>query len=300
MRHRITPTCYIWKLNVSMISITIVNDPKRPMFDPRLLRAFVAILDAGSFTRAADRLHMTQSTISQQLARLEDGVGQVLVDRDARPISATPSGERLLGYARRILALQHEARTVLGDPAGTTSIRIGLPEDIFSGPMAVLFRDFAREHREIRLDVTAGLSRQLTRRYRGGEFDIAVVKESAPSADAAPAFRSRWAGSRGRTPAAIGRTRCLSSSFRPAGSTATRCSSESSASGGAGMSPSRAAACPTCWSRSRPASASRSCRSAPPPAGASALCAVRRRAARLPPRSMPGSGPGRSMTWSRE
>ena len=97
------------------------------MFDPRLLRAFVAILDAGSFTRAAERLHMTQSTISQQLARLEDGVGQVLVDRGARPISATPSGERLLGYARRILALQHEARTVLGDPAGTTSIRLGLP-----------------------------------------------------------------------------------------------------------------------------------------------------------------------------
>lgn len=162
--------------------------PSPPMLDPRLLRAFAAILDAGSFTRAAERLHMTQSTISQQLARLEDGVGQVLVDRGARPISATPSGERLLGYARRILALQHEARTVLGDPAGTTSIRLGLPEDIFGGPMAVLFRDFAREHREIRLDVTAGLSRQLTRRYRGGEFDIAVVKEAAPSADCRVSF----------------------------------------------------------------------------------------------------------------
>ena len=158
------------------------------MLDPRLLRAFVAILDAGSFTRAAERLNMTQSTISQQLARLEDGVGQILVDRDARPVGATPAGERLLGYARRILALQHEARVALGDPAGTTAIRIGLPEDIFSGPMAGLFRDFVREHREIRLDVTAGLSRELGRRYRGGELDIAVVKETAPSADRRASF----------------------------------------------------------------------------------------------------------------
>ena len=158
------------------------------MFDPRLLRAFVGILDSGSFTRAADRLHMTQSTISQQLARLEESVGHVLIDRDTRPIRATQSGERLQGYARRILSLQQEARTALGDPAGSTAIRVGLPEDIFEGPMAGLFRDFAREHREIRMDVTSGLSRDLTQRYREGEFDIAVVKEPAPSADARASF----------------------------------------------------------------------------------------------------------------
>jgi DNA-binding transcriptional LysR family regulator len=158
------------------------------MLDPRLLRAFVAILDDASFTRAAGRLHMTQSTISQQLARLEEAVGLALVDREARPVRATASGERLLGYARRILALQQEAETALGDRAGTTSVRIGLPEDVFSGPMAMLFRDFAREHREIRLDVTSGLSRELLRRYRAGEFDIVVVKEPAPSADARASF----------------------------------------------------------------------------------------------------------------
>ena len=51
------------------------------MLDPRLLRAFVAIADAGSFTAAADRLHMTQSTMSQQIARLEEAIGRELVDR---------------------------------------------------------------------------------------------------------------------------------------------------------------------------------------------------------------------------
>lgn len=158
------------------------------MLDPRLLRAFAAIVDAGSFTQAADRLSMTQSTISQQLARLEGAVGQALIDRAARPIQPTAAGERLLGYARRILALQVEAQASLGDPAGTVSLRIGVPEDLVSEPMAQVFADFARRHREIHLDVTAGLSRELLRRYRAGELDIAVAKEPSAGADHRASF----------------------------------------------------------------------------------------------------------------
>jgi DNA-binding transcriptional LysR family regulator len=158
------------------------------MLDPRLLRTFIAIIEAGGFTRAAERLHMTQSTLSQQLARLEEAVGQTLVDRDARPIRPSAAGERLLGYARRIMTLQNEATAALGNPAGTTPIHIGLPEDVFGRPMARLFSEFSRRHQEIRLDVSAGLSRDLTRRYRGGEFDIVVVKEPAPSSDCRASF----------------------------------------------------------------------------------------------------------------
>ena len=159
-----------------------------PLLDPRLLRAFAAIADAGSFTLAADRLSMTQSTISQQLARLEEAVGQVLIDRAARPIQPTAAGERLLGYARRILALQEEAAAALRDPAGTVSLRIGVPEDLVSAPMARAFADFARRHREIHLDVTAGLSRDLIRRYRAGELDIAIAKEQSASPDHRASF----------------------------------------------------------------------------------------------------------------
>lgn len=158
------------------------------MLDPRLLRSFIAIVDAGSFTLAAERLNMTQSTISQQLARLEETIGLALIDRAARPIKSTAAGERLLGYARRILALQLEAESALGDPAGTASIRIGVPEDIVSAAMAKVFYDFSRCHREVHLDVTAGLSRDLTRRYRAGEFDIVIVKEPAASPDCRATF----------------------------------------------------------------------------------------------------------------
>jgi DNA-binding transcriptional LysR family regulator len=153
------------------------------MLDPRLLRAFIAIADSGSFTAAAERLHMTQSTISQQLGRLEQALGRELIDRAARPTRSTESGEQLLGYARRILSLQDEAETLFSDPSGTAPIRIGVPDDIVTSPMSRVLATFSEQHRKIRLDVTTGLSRDLARRYRAGEFDIIVVKEPAPGGD---------------------------------------------------------------------------------------------------------------------
>jgi len=158
------------------------------MLDPRLLRAFVAIVETGSFIRAAGQLHMTQSTISQQLSRLEQAAGQPLVAREARPVLPTPQGERLLGYARRILALHEAAAVALGDPAGSSALRLGLPEDIFNPAMCDIFRDFTARCPQIRLDVTVGLSRELMRRYRAGELDIVVVKEEAAARDCRASF----------------------------------------------------------------------------------------------------------------
>lgn len=158
------------------------------MLDPRLLNTFVAIADAASFTIAADRLHSTQSTVSQQLARLEMAIGQRLIDRLARPVALTPTGERLIGYARRLLALQAEAEILLADPAGTATIRIGVPDDIVTPAMSRRFACFAERHREIRLDVTTGLSRDLAKRFRAGEFDIAIVKAAVADADARASF----------------------------------------------------------------------------------------------------------------
>jgi len=158
------------------------------VLDPRLLRAFVAIADSGSFTAAADRLHMTQSTMSQQIARLEEAIGRPLVDRAARPVRLTATGERLLGHARRILALQSEVLTLVAETSGTTSVRIGMPDDIATREMAGAFAAFSKRHKEARLDVTTGLRSDLTRRYRAGELDIVVLKEDTPSADSWASF----------------------------------------------------------------------------------------------------------------
>lgn len=154
------------------------------MLDLRLLRAFVAIVDTGGFTAAGARLHATQSTVSQQLARLELAVGRPLVDRASRPVLPTPAGERLLAHARRLLALQDEAEKLLADPAGTAAIRIGLPDDLVTPALSREIAEFVRQHREVRVDMTTGLSRSLLRRYRDGAFDIALVKEAVVAVDA--------------------------------------------------------------------------------------------------------------------
>lgn len=158
------------------------------MLDLKLLRTFVAVADTASFTDAAERLNSTQSTVSQQLARLEATLGRSLIDRSSRPISPSPAGERLLGYARRLLVLQDEAQALLADPAGTCTIRIGVPDDMVTSAMSSCFARFAGRHRQIRLDVTTGLSRDLKKRFRDGEFDIAIVKEAVTDGDARASF----------------------------------------------------------------------------------------------------------------
>src|SRR6201987_3738522 len=99
------------------------------MLDLELLRSFVSVVDAGGFTRAGERVHRTQSTVSQQIRRLEEALGRELIPRKGRQAPPTEEGERLLSYARRILALAAEARDVVARPAGEGVVRLGLPED---------------------------------------------------------------------------------------------------------------------------------------------------------------------------
>ena len=80
-----------------------------PALDPDLLKAFVAVADSRSFTRAATRLNRTQSAVSMQIKRLEDRLGVALFNRTKANVDLSPAGEGLLGYARRILTLNDEA-----------------------------------------------------------------------------------------------------------------------------------------------------------------------------------------------
>src|SRR3979409_2728577 len=87
------------------------------MLDIDLLRSFVSVVDTGGFTRAGERVHRTQSTVSQQIRRLEDTFGCPLLHRNGKQATPTEEGERLLSYARRILALAEEARAVVARAA---------------------------------------------------------------------------------------------------------------------------------------------------------------------------------------
>jgi len=131
------------------------------MLDLELLRSFVSVVDSGGFTRAGERVHRTQSTVSQQIKRLEDDLGQPLLNRTAKDVTPTEAGERLLSYARRLLSLAEEARDVLSRPGNEGAIRLGVPEDFAAYRLAKLLAAFSRSHPTLRLDVRADQSTYL-------------------------------------------------------------------------------------------------------------------------------------------
>lgn len=147
-----------------------------PMFNPQVLISFVAVCETLSFTRGADRVSLSQSTVSLQVKRLEDLLGCPLLERSSHQVQLTEEGERLLSYARRIIALNEEAHDALTGAWRDGVLRLGMPED-FAVPTIDLLADFSREHPHLRLDVSSGLSADLRSAYEREELDLVLVKQ---------------------------------------------------------------------------------------------------------------------------
>jgi DNA-binding transcriptional LysR family regulator len=161
------------------------------MLDLDLLRSFVSVIDAGGFTRAGERVHRTQSTVSQQIKRLEELVGFQLLHRNGKEATPTEEGERLLAYSRRLLALEQEARDVIGQPVGAGIVRLGIPEDFAAYRLAELLARFARSRPGLRLDVRSGRGLQMRQALERGELDLALYKREAGEAGGIAAWPER-------------------------------------------------------------------------------------------------------------
>ncbi|MCX7932860.1 MAG: LysR substrate-binding domain-containing protein [Rhodovarius sp.] len=141
-----------------------------------LLRSFVAVAEAGSLTRAGERLRLAQPTISLQLRRLEQRLGRRLVERTPRQLRLTAEGEMLLPYARRILALSEEAEARLAEAGIEGLVRLGTPEDFATTHLAGVLARFAQGHPRVALEVTTDLTLHLLERFRAAEFDVVLIK----------------------------------------------------------------------------------------------------------------------------
>lgn len=148
-----------------------------PPFDLDLLRTFVAIVDNGGFTRAAERVGRTQSTVSLQIKKLEDGLGRRVFEREpGRDLQLTPDGEILLTYARRMLRLGDEARARLMEPDVTGTVRLGTPEDFASAHLPDVLARFARAHPRVALDVNCDFTVNLLDGFSKGQYDLVLFK----------------------------------------------------------------------------------------------------------------------------
>ncbi|MFK0378190.1 LysR family transcriptional regulator [Pandoraea sp. NPDC090278] len=155
------------------------------MLDLGLLKTLVAVVDEGSFTRAAERVHRTQSTVSQQIRRLEDELGRQLLMRDRSGVNVTPTlhGELLAQYARKLLTLSMEAVDAMENDSRVSTVRVGLPEDIDARRMADMLSRFVQAHGDIRLEIVAGMSTDLRERLSAGDLELALVKREPGQGD---------------------------------------------------------------------------------------------------------------------
>jgi len=146
------------------------------MLDFELLRAFVTVADCGGFHRAAERLNLTQSTISQQVKRLELEVNRPLFRRTTRSVALTDDGEMLLGDARRLLQLEEAARHRLAAPRLSGTVRLGVVEEVAGGSLPPVLSRFAALHPGVKLEVQIGISAELIEQVNRGRLDVVFAK----------------------------------------------------------------------------------------------------------------------------
>ena len=141
-----------------------------------LLRAFVTVVETGSFTRAAALLGRTQPAVSLQIRRLEDQLRSPLLDRAGKGVAVTTEGAGLLPQARRLLRLNDEIVSTLGEGDLEGEVRFGAPEDVATMHLPGILGGFARSHPRIKLSVTCDYTANLLDQMSRGLLDLALIK----------------------------------------------------------------------------------------------------------------------------
>jgi len=154
----------------------------RPVLDLELVKAFVAVAESRSFTRAAGVLNRTQSAVSMQVRKLEDRLGIGLLHRTTVSVALSPAGESFLGYARRLLALNDEAIGRLLAHSMEGHIRIGAMEDYATFVLPEMLAAFVAGHPNVHLEMETGLTHAMPERL-GDDFDLVIAMHSEGCGD---------------------------------------------------------------------------------------------------------------------
>lgn len=145
--------------------------------DLRQLEYFVAVAEEANFTRAARRVHITQSGISAQIRQLEREVGARLIDRSSRVATLTVAGEAALVHARAALAAARATAEAVGEVTGVVRgrLRVGMVSGCTVTALFDALAAFHRAHPGVDLGVTEANSDALIGRVREGRLDLALV-----------------------------------------------------------------------------------------------------------------------------
>lgn len=148
------------------------------MYEPELLRTFLAVAQSLSFTQAAAHLGIGQPTVSQHVRKLEQAVGRPLFIRDTRSVALTADGDAMAGFARSILAAHDEAASYFTGSGLRGRLRFGVTDDLALTPVPRILRGFRQLYPRIDLELTVSQSGTLQRRVESGHLDVAFVKQT--------------------------------------------------------------------------------------------------------------------------
>lgn len=143
--------------------------------DLDLLRCFSTVAENSGFTLAAKRLCLSQSAVSMKVQRLEAQLGTSLFSRNSRSLRLTDSGELVLGYARRLLALNQELIERLAEPVQAGRLRLGVVQQFGQQMLPRFLALFKKAHPQVQLSVEAGMSADLIAGIGEGEYDMVVA-----------------------------------------------------------------------------------------------------------------------------
>lgn len=147
--------------------------------DTSQIKSFIAIVEAGTFSRAGDQVGRTQSALSLQIKKLEEQLGCTMFVRTARRVTLTDQGEIFLGYAKQMLALQWEAFSRLKEPDISGEIRFGTPEDFATHYLPKVLANFRQHHPRVQLNVECNLTLNLMKGFERGHYDVVLIKRDA-------------------------------------------------------------------------------------------------------------------------
>jgi LysR family transcriptional regulator, nitrogen assimilation regulatory protein len=153
------------------------------MIDVRQLTYFIAVVEAKSFTAAAEVLFIAQPALSQHLQRLEEEVGHQLLIRHSRGVAPTPAGLRLVEHARTILTMIEAAKLDIRnfDEQPRGRVRFGMPRSLCDSLAVELLKTWRHDHPNVTLQVIELPSNALTEALQAGRLDLAIT--SYPSDD---------------------------------------------------------------------------------------------------------------------
>lgn len=149
----------------------------RRTIDLSLLRALVAVAETGGMTSAAKALNLTQAAVSQQIRRLEELFETPLFTRDNRRPVLTTCGERLVGYAQRMLVLNDEVWGMMTSPDFEGEIKLGIPHDIVQPFIPPILKSFNQHWPRVRVTLICTSSYKLLELLDGNEIDLTLTTE---------------------------------------------------------------------------------------------------------------------------